>query len=120
MQFCEHCDNLLYLRADGAALVMHCKLCLRSAPASEERLKAPVFENARIGRDLDDAKFRAYLTPDIRHDITLPRATNVRCPGGCPGGTEVIFAKYDAVDLRFLYFCTGCEAFWRAAPPSGK
>ena len=115
MRFCDHCDNMLYLRAEGDALVLHCKTCLYAEPATAEQLQTPVYENMRLGRDLEDAKFRAYLTPEIEHDPTLPRARGVRCPSSCPPDSDVVFVKYDAVELKFLYFCTSCKQFWRSA-----
>ena len=56
----------------------------------------------------------------MHEDPTLPRVDSIPCPNKectrparAPG--SVVFIKYDAVNLKFLYSCGHCKRFW--GPP---
>ena len=144
MRFCDLCDNMLYIKlgvgeddsGGHTKLAYACKNCgfVRAGEegAGEEEEHAG---NHRDGMIIDAnymsdvATFRQYVTPYIKHDPTLPRVNNIPCPNtACtrPEGEspEVIYVKYDVANLRFLYHCTHCSAFWKtgggdvAAPSS--
>jgi DNA-directed RNA polymerase subunit M/transcription elongation factor TFIIS len=63
--------------------------------------------------------YRIMLHEFTRQDATLPHVKNVKCPkGDCPSnsGTErdVIYIKYDPVNMKYLYICNVCGDAWRS------
>nr|WRJ69776.1 putative DNA-directed RNA polymerase subunit Rpb9/RpoM [Oceanusvirus sp.] len=126
MKFCEVCDNLLYVKLDDAgAFVYQCNYCSSQfKPASQDSVVAEV--NYRDDR----AKYHHLLTPLVHEDPTLPRV-DIACPNkSCPRPPrkkgDVLYIKYDHVNLRYLYSCGYCKHFWGPAElgvsydPSGK
>jgi ssDNA-specific exonuclease RecJ len=60
-----------------------------------------------------------YMNKNIKYDPTMPHVDNIPCPNTvCRTKTEgisndVIYIKYDSTHMRYLYFCTICENFWK-------
>ena len=117
MKFCKHCDNMLYIRTtveEGKdMLVYYCKNCMYTTTETNDNLKRPVFENGTLTRDGEEARFDHFMTESIEHDVTLPRVRDMPCPNSCKNN-EVVYIKYDASNMKFLYFCTSCKKFWRS------
>lgn len=117
MRFCDVCRNMLYIKlADENRLTMYCKNCgLVRHPTKEDREDACAFVQDTSTDETAD--YRQYMTPDIKHDPTLPRVRHIKCPNGaCPStddDREVVFIKYDHTHLKYLYFCCTCETFWK-------
>ena len=66
----------------------------------------------------DQASFNQFASPYITHDPTLPRVSNIICPNAActrpnPKPNEVIFVKYDPVNVKYLYHCVHCSHFWK-------
>ena len=135
MRFCSVCDNMLYIslghagtavsdpaageqeqgERQGLALQYWCKHCgqVETDNAGES---AKVMQT-NYGDD--QAAYKQYMTPYIRHDPTLPRKSNIQC--AAPGCTKpkdapsrVIYIKYDVHNLRYLYHCEHCGKFWKS------
>ena len=53
-------------------------------------------------------------------DPTLPHVNTIKCPSdSCKSNTmqaerDVIYLKYDAINMKFLYICNVCDARWRS------
>lgn len=123
MRFCKGCDNMQEIQllqppagAGTYQLLYTCKHCGLSEPAAEDGSGALV-----MSTDYSDDKtsYMQYASPYIRHDPTLPRVSDISCPNerctraeGEPN--EVIYIKYDAVKLKYLYHCTHCSTFWKS------
>lgn len=66
--------------------------------------------------------YKILLNKFTRQDPTLPHVKTIKCPNeNCPtntGSTEkdVIYIKYDPVNLKYLYICNVCEHQWRSRP----
>jgi DNA-directed RNA polymerase subunit M/transcription elongation factor TFIIS len=114
MRFCDVCDNLLYVKqspGDGG-LIYQCNYCYSAYDAGDTT--EPIVETDY--RD-DRAKYHHLLTPLVHEDPTLPRVDNVVCPNAdCSRPSrakgKVLYIKYDPANLRFLYSCSYCKAFW--------
>jgi DNA-directed RNA polymerase subunit M/transcription elongation factor TFIIS len=114
MKFCAVCDNMLYVDLDADGGLLHvCKSCANVVRADRE----VVLDTNYVD---DYTRYKQYMTPYLKHDPTLPRSTTIPCangdrctrPAGAP--SEVLYVKYDAVNLRFLYNCVHCDAFWKS------
>ncbi len=121
MKFCDVCDNMLYIKLEDAdnKLIHYCKNCgfnLKSDGEDSTNKMMCVFSSADGHADVAD--YKQFMTTSIKHDPTLPRVNHVRCPNAECGSTdtnrEVIYMKYDHANMKFLYFCTICETFWKS------
>jgi hypothetical protein len=56
-------------------------------------------------------------------DPTLPRVNNVKCPNAAcktnasekASPAEVIYMRYDDVNLKYIYICVTCEESWQSS-----
>jgi DNA-directed RNA polymerase subunit M/transcription elongation factor TFIIS len=111
MKFCAVCDNLLYVKLDDGGYVYQCNYCSsRFEPSEDDAVVSEV--NYRDDR----AKYHHLLTPLLHEDPTLPRVDlpcpNKDCTRPARGRSDVLYIKYDAVNLRYLYSCGYCKHFW--------
>jgi DNA-directed RNA polymerase subunit M/transcription elongation factor TFIIS len=119
MKFCEACDNMLYIQLEDGALQFACKNCghVSLDAAAEQRVIDTNYAD-------DQSAYLQYVTPYITHDPTLPRVSNIPCPNAAcsrppEASNEVIYVKYDARNLRFLYHCVHCSSFWKSHSAAG-
>ena len=115
MEFCEICDNLLYLRADDdTTLSKYCKHCNTSKIADAMAMKV-----SETLYSEDDLLYLQYKNKFLRCDPTLPRISDPNMP--CPNGDctapkdkpQILYVKYHAVHMKFLYCCEYCGMIWR-------
>ena len=150
MNFCDKCDNMMYIslrpgpgeeggaepggevqeaaeskKKGGGELQLtytckHCGFSTTSSGASGASGESPggVLVMSTDYED-DQATYKQYATPYLKYDRTLPRASDIECVLGdqCTrppsARREVIFVKYDAQRLKFLYHCVHCDSFWK-------
>lgn len=123
MKFCKECDNMLYIRLlkeDSNKLIYYCRNCGNSYDEINEN-------NVCVLNTDIASKEKAYLQ-DINEytklDPTLPRTLNIKCPNqSCPSNeksdlgeqskNEVIYLRYDDVNLNYVYICTKCDTVWK-------
>jgi len=110
MEFCSACQNMMLVRSstDGRTGEYRCPNCDNHRPITGATV-------LRVRKPADDsAEYARYLTPLLSTDPTLPRAPGLACPF-CSVVDEVLFVKYNAAGMRYLYHCGGCKAFWKRA-----
>ncbi len=124
MKFCNNCENMLYIRLfkeDSNKLIYYCRNC---GNTDEELNK----DNLCVSNTNIASRDKAYLQ-DINEftklDPTLPRTKNIKCPNqSCPSNyksddptivnkNEVIYLRYDDVNLNYVYICTQCDTSWK-------
>ena len=134
MKFCDVCDNMLYVKVDAdEGLQFYCKNCNFSRSQTNDAGSVPLVaekntlhatesvhdENCIMNINYsDDARnYSIHMTPNIKYDMTLPRVNNIPCPHCAKDKKskepEVIYIKYDIINMKYLYFCCNCENFWR-------
>jgi DNA-directed RNA polymerase subunit M/transcription elongation factor TFIIS len=127
MKFCEACNNMLYIRVtqeEGSAEPELKYMCKHCASDDVDVVGAEATGSASTSvLDTNYADrlmtYKAYATPMIVHDPTLPRTSDIACPNKTcnrPQGApeEVIYIKHDFTGLQFLYHCVHCKFFWRS------
>jgi hypothetical protein len=68
----------------------------------------------------DDTNYKQYISKYLKYDPTLPRVNNISCPKSeCPSKSgdkdvEVIVVKYDSANMKYMYYCTSCDTFWKS------
>jgi DNA-directed RNA polymerase subunit M/transcription elongation factor TFIIS len=118
MEFCDICDNLLYLRAEQeTTLTKYCKHCSfskkeNSAPGNAIKVTQTLYSE-------DDLLYLQFKNKYLRNDPTLPRVRDpaLACPqSSCPGPKDqpqVLYIKYHPIHMKYLYCCDYCGHMWR-------
>ena len=131
MHFCKKCDNMLYIRLleeDSNTLVYYCRNC-------GETNQTITKENICILHTDIVSKEKAYLhevNEYTKLDPTLPRTNNIKCPNqSCksnhnpaidgetsqeePIKNDVIYLRYDDINMKYIYICTVCDKIWKTS-----
>ena len=114
MEFCEICDNLLYMRAEEdaepASLIKYCKHCDFSKKATQG-------QSIKVSQTLyseDQLLYDQFQNKFLRFDPTLPRVRDpeLTCPNeDCTGPKDtpqIIYIKYQANNMKYMYCCDYC------------
>ena len=105
---------IMKLQPDGT-LVWKCLTCGVEEPQVGGCLLVETLVQERSSEG-----YRILLNEFTRQDSTLPHVKSVKCPkGDCAsngGGAErdVIYIKYDAINMKYMYICNVCGESWRS------
>lgn len=114
MKFCDQCHNMMYVNIDvNKKLVYYCKSCGNKNIYNEGNSVCIIDDN-KIN---DDTKYSQYINKYLKYDPCLPRVNNIECPNvDCvkekEQDNEVIYIKYDPINMKYLYHCCHCDHFW--------
>ena len=121
MEFCDICDNLLYLKSDeNSALIKYCKHCTFSKSESIQGRGAVKISESLYSED--DLLYLQYQNKYLRFDPTLPRVSDptITCPNmntTCTGPKDkpqVLYIKYHPIHMKYLYCCDYCGTTWKS------
>ena len=130
LKFCPVCRNLLFLMNtyDGAAADgkpgsqtndTTLRWSCRSCGHAEDYVDGGMLYEINLQQKVSEG-YKVLLNEFTRLDPTLPHVSNIKCPndecGSNTSGAErdVIYMKYDAVNLKYLYICNVCEQHWKS------
>ena len=108
MEFCQLCHNMMLVKSspDGKTAEYRCPHCSNAKPIAAGTL-------LRDRKPADDyAQYARFLTPMLSTDPALPRSAKIECPH-CSVTGKVIYVKYDAQGMKYLYHCVACKEFWK-------
>ena len=127
MKFCSECNNMYYIKInteDENSLIYYCRFC-----GHEDNEPA---ENGVVVLRTDykksEQQFSHMINRYIKHDNTLPRITNMKCPNENCGKKElasaaaasadednssIIYLRYDDDNMKYLYICENCNTTWK-------
>lgn len=117
MFFCENDNNMLYIKVNNKDLKYYCKLCLTeyNLKELEGSTKCIYKQNYNVNK----YSYKTFLNDNIFEDKTLPVINNLDCINSqCITNKdknvkkEVIYIKYNIVDMKFIYFCNHCKTKW--------
>jgi DNA-directed RNA polymerase subunit M/transcription elongation factor TFIIS len=115
MNFCDNCDNLCYIKLDENQedkLTYYCKNCNNEQLITNDNL---IVLKTNFKKNNNNYNIINEYT---KLDPTLPRSNNIPCPNeNCVCNTEnkpnnVIYIRYDDIDLKYIYICTYCDTNW--------
>ncbi len=113
MNFCNSCHNLLYLKKDE--LQYYCRFC-----GNNDNENLTIDKHVYSNQYLNDDIINRYVqNPYLLDDPTLPRLKNIKCINdNCITNTsktqsDVIFIKYNYINMKYLYICTKCKSSWK-------
>jgi len=118
LRFCPVCENYLYTDVDAESLDLFrvCRKCghkekdTKGGLVTEMMIQQQSAEGYKIL--LNEFTRKDPRLPHIRKNITCP---NVSCDSNKGGkDPDVIYIKYDAVNLLYLYICDICGEKWHS------
>ena len=120
MLFCENDDNMLYIKIDDESnLIYYCKLCCEEYNLNDLKIDKKSTQCVyKQNYNTKNYSYKTFLNKNMFKDPTLPRIKNLKCPyddseSNTQGkNKEVIYIKYSAQNMGFLYSCTLCERKW--------
>lgn len=117
MEFCEVCDNMLYLKTEeNGDLVRYCKSCAFT------KTTTGTGRAIRVSKTLyseNDMLFVQNQNQWLRYDPTLPRVADKElvCPSAtCTGpidDPQCLYVKYNPIQMLYFYCCDYCGHCWR-------
>lgn len=91
---------------DGRSCELRCPSCLETKPIGAGAV-------LRERKPADDyPEYARYLTPQLSNDPALPRDPRIVCPF-CDKAGDVLYVKYNAKNMKFVYHCGACKEFWK-------
>lgn len=118
MKWCPQCDNYLYHKVEGDDKNTLVRKCLNCGYAEEDTDGGLVVET-RVQERASEG-YKILLNEFTSKDPTLPHVKNIKCPNvECASNQDVskrdvIYIKYDAVNLKYIYICKVCDSRWRS------
>ncbi len=119
MEFCNVCNNMLYVNTDEEKrLVKYCKHCDFS---KTEMTQSSIKISETIYTE-DDLLYNQSINKYLRYDPTLRRINDhqIRCQNAeCPAvnddtiNQQVLYIKYHPQNMKYLYVCDHCGNIWR-------
>jgi|TARA_B110000495_G_C22802294_1_gene468625 DNA-directed RNA polymerase subunit M/transcription elongation factor TFIIS len=109
IQFCDNCENLLYIYLDDEKLVYNCKNC--NFKKDGDNTIFCVYKN-----DLQNKKkisnINVKMNDFVKFDPTLPSISNgnIKCKE-C-SNTDIIYTINDVENIKYTYICKKCNAQW--------
>jgi DNA-directed RNA polymerase subunit M/transcription elongation factor TFIIS len=110
---------MYYIRIDSEntnKLVYYCRHC------GNEDTQLTV-ENVTVSKTQlkrTEQKFTHIINPYTKLDPTLPRINRIPCANPeCETNVgkkerEIIYIRYDDVNMKYIYLCTTCDTVWKA------
>lgn len=113
MKFCNFCENMMYISIDpdNNDLIHYCKNCDNKIIQKKEDGSILIIDDNQVD---DIIKYSQYINKNIKFDPTLPHVNNIKCNKCNPKENDVIYIKYDFINMKYLYFCCNCDTFWKA------
>lgn len=119
MHFCNKCNNMYYIRIsgeDGDKLIYYCRNC---GNEDTELTKDNIcVSKTQLKRN--EQKYNHIINEYTKLDPTLPRINTIKCPNNeCSSNKEkatdreVIYIRYDDINLLYIYLCAKCDTVWR-------
>lgn len=123
--FCPICRYYLYLKEDTEQdsdskeenKVLR-RICLNCGHHEDNEDGGLILEIDL--KEKTSESYKILMNEFTKLDPTLPHVNTIKCPSpACLSNTEnkekdVIYLKYDAVNMKFLYICNICDTKWRS------
>lgn len=113
MEFCDVCENMLYIRGDGAKIFHKCNCCQKEFDIFQSKTTCV---SKKVLNKSDSAQI-PYINPYVFSDPTLPiisiiPCTNVNCTKPPDADNKVVYIRYDTPNMKYIYNCKHCNHTW--------
>ena len=117
MKFCDKCDNMFYIKLNDNSLEYYCRKCGNVDKTITQEGVCVIDTKFKNKEQTFDHIINKYT----KLDPTLPRLYNIKCPCaicktndvGAKDPAEVIYLRYDDVNLKYVYICNTCDTMWK-------
>ena len=120
MHFCSECHNMYYLKVtneDANSLIYYCRNCGHE----DDSLTAENICVSDVQLKRSEQKYSHIINEYTIHDPTLPRINTIKCPNqecssnqaGQEHNREVIYIRYDDINMKYIYVCAKCSFTWK-------
>jgi len=119
MHFCTKCNNMYYHKVaaeEENKLIYYCRNCGHE----DDTLTADNICVSRTEIKRSTQKYSHTVNEYTKNDPTLPRTNTIKCPNQeCSSNEEgssdreVIYIRYDDVNMKYLYLCAKCDTMWK-------
>ena len=121
MHFCSKCSNMYYISMhpyDYNKIIYYCRKC-----GNEDTFSS--LDNVCVSKtqiNKSEQSFSNIINKYTKFDPTLPRINNILCPNadcitnkeGKDGkDREIIYIRYDDINMKYVYLCTDCDTVWK-------
>jgi DNA-directed RNA polymerase subunit M/transcription elongation factor TFIIS len=112
--FCPICRFYLYLNQKDDILQRICRNC-----GHQEEDKGGLVLEIDLKEKTSEG-YKILMNEFTQMDPTLPHVNTIKCPKPmCDSNAgskekDVIYLKYDAINMKFLYICNVCNTQWRS------
>ena len=115
--FCPVCRYYLYLSQDTDTLRHICRNCGYQKDNTEGGLILEINLKEKTHEG-----YKVLMNEFTKYDPTLPHTHTIKCPtASCPSNissvdnpADIIYLKYDPINLKYLYICNKCDTQWRS------
>jgi DNA-directed RNA polymerase subunit M/transcription elongation factor TFIIS len=112
IRFCPTCRYYLFLQSGSNTLQRLCRNCRYTENDEKGGLVMEQSSETSEG-------YKILVNEFTRYDVRLPHIVKtLRCPEpACKTNqgeaeSDILYIKYDAANLKYLYICTGCGYQW--------
>ena len=107
MEFCDVCENMLFVEKlvddDFERLEYKCKKCGNTKEIKNKVVSSMSFEKPEQ---------YSIINKYTKFDPTLPVLT-MNCKNPACTQDEIIYVRYDNVELKYAYLCPKCDNIWK-------
>jgi DNA-directed RNA polymerase subunit M/transcription elongation factor TFIIS len=119
MHFCTNCSNMYYIRLseeDPNSIVYYCRNCGHE----NKNISLDSVTISKTNFKHNKQKYNSIINKYTKMDPTLPRVNTIKCPNqACASNEaekekerEIIYLRYDDVNMNFVYMCSTCDTVW--------
>lgn len=126
MHFCDKCDNMYYISISSEnenKMSYYCRNCGNE----DDNISKESICVSRTQLKKTKQTYNHIINKYTKLDPTLPRINTIRCPNSeCNSNVEssdndndkdnkreVIYMRYDDVNMHYIYLCTKCDMVWK-------
>ena len=118
MHFCSVCSNMYYIlinEEDTNKIVYYCRKCGNE----DSTLTSQNICVSKTHLKKSEQSYQHIINKYTKFDPTLPRINTIPCPNqDCKTNTEnkdreIIYIRYDEVNMKYVYLCTECDCVWK-------
>lgn len=117
IRFCTVCNNYLYLHVDDTTgdLQRSCRNCGYKDVAEQGGLVSEMRIEQLSAEGYNLVNEFTLLDPRLPHLRGTIKCVNAGCQSNQGAAeSDIVYIKYDAENLRYIYICTFCKTNWRS------
>lgn len=118
MHFCVKCDNMYYFKLnddDPNKLIYYCRHCGDETDNLTDDDTCVLHMQVKRNEE----KYLHVINEFTKIDPTIPRIKTIPCPNTqCKshedGNNDILYIRYDDVNIRYIYLCSVCDTTWKS------